>query len=284
LNKQKEGIGWTRLPRYDGSDKYRNGYTWNPVGGCIHDCYWRMPGGKLAECYAKTITERFNLQPDFKEFAWHPERLKQPSKVKKPAGIFLDSMSDLMAHNVPDKYVSQVLDVCRQSPQHIFLLLTKNAPRLLNYDFPPNVWVGVSTPPDIMFGKSLSDKAKKAYLNKALDVLSEVVASIRWMSIEPLNGDYAWVLGDYGLPIDWVTIGAASYGTTIYAPDETYLRNLLVLMIGEKVPIFFKKNMTCSPLAERIWYRDFPTQHYLEHRLYHHKLITQNGVVKLCQA
>lgn len=267
MNEQKKGIGWTRLPLYDGTGGFRKGYTWNPLVGCSHDCYWLMPGGNKAECYAKTITERFSLQPNFKDFVLHPDRLSQPSKIKKASGVFLDSMSDLMSHTVPDDYIRKVLNVCRECPQHIFLLLTKNAPRLLQYEFPPNVWVGVSTPPDFMFGKQLSEPQKESYLRKALNVLSDVKSYIRWMSMEPLNGDYACILYDYELPIDWVTIGAASYGTTYYPPDEVFLRNLIEVLIENDIPIFFKSNMKCSRLSQEIWYSDFPTKQYLEHRL-----------------
>ena len=54
MNRQREpkGIEWTRVHG-------RDGYTWNPTGGCMHGCTWRMPDGSVTECYAKTIAERF---------------------------------------------------------------------------------------------------------------------------------------------------------------------------------------------------------------------------------
>jgi len=147
MNKQKpgKGIEWTN-------------YTWNPIAGCRHGCQWRMPDGSIAECYAKTIAERVaqDFYPDgFESHYWHPDRLDEPSKVRKPSRIFIDSMSDLLGTWVPRDQIIAVLEVCAQNPQHSFQLLTKNAPAIEQWVFPANVWVGVSSPPDFMCGKQL---------------------------------------------------------------------------------------------------------------------------------
>lgn len=140
MNKQgPNGIEWTQ-------------FSWNPVSGCHHACTWTMPDGRVAECYAKTVAERVAMTAYPEGFAhhyWHPERLEEPLKVKKPARIFLDSMSDLMGAWVPDEQIEDVLDICRRASWHQFQLLTKNAPRLLKFNgrIPSNVWVGVSAPP-----------------------------------------------------------------------------------------------------------------------------------------
>ena len=65
MNKQKptsaKAINWTRIFRLlkDGTIIRTDGYTWNPVGGCLHKCEWQMPDGNIATCYAKDIAERF---------------------------------------------------------------------------------------------------------------------------------------------------------------------------------------------------------------------------------
>ncbi len=164
MNKQaksdvKRGIEWTN-------------YTWNPVGGCLHECRWEMPDGTIAECYAETVAERVaqSAYPHgFEYHYWRPEQLAKPLSVTKPSRIFLDSMSDLMGHWIPDEQVEAVLDICRQAHWHSFQLLTKNAPRLLNFKFPPNVWIGMSAPPTFMFGKRLSLAQQARMLNRMLD-------------------------------------------------------------------------------------------------------------------
>jgi protein gp37 len=109
MNKQhkspaRRGIEWTD-------------YTWNPVGGCQHACRWQMPDGSVAVCYAETVAERLATSAyphGFAHHYWRPEILQEPLKVKQPAKIFLDSMSDLMGGWVPDEQVEAVLDICRQ--------------------------------------------------------------------------------------------------------------------------------------------------------------------------
>lgn len=256
MNKQKtspskRGIEWTD-------------FTWNPVTGCQHACEWVMPDNSIAECYAKTIADKFRsdkfMPHGFEAHGFHPERLEEPLKLKTPARIFLDSFSDLMGHWVPDEQVEQVLDVCRQARWHTFQLLTKNAPRLLKFDFPPNVWVGVSAPPSHMFGKPLSHEQQVKMAMAQLHALYQLAhrVPVRWMSIEPLSFDIAetlWGALELATP-DWLVIGAASNGPKTYQPDPAWLRNLLDYA-GEDTPVFFKGNLRGNPAANP-WREEFP--------------------------
>jgi protein gp37 len=220
MNKQKapRGIEWTRIKTEDG---VLDGYTWNPVGGCKHGCEWDMPDGSKAVCYAKTIAERVALGAyphGFEHHYWNAERLNEPLKAKKSAGIFMDSMSDLMGHWVDEKQIRRVLDVCKSADWHVFQMLTKNAPRLLKFVFPENVWVGVSSPPDVMFGKRLSRGQQAQMLKRSLDVLQQVNVPVRWMSFEPLSWDVSTVVANSPNVLNWAVIGAASNGRNEYPP------------------------------------------------------------------
>jgi protein gp37 len=209
MNKQQNGRGGRGIEWCD--------YTWNPVRGCQHGCRWTMPDGTVAECYAETIAERVAQRAyaqGFEHHYWNPNVLDEPLKQKVPSRIFLDSMSDLMGHWVPKEQVEQVLDICRQAHWHTFQLLTKNAPRLKEFDFPPNVWVGVSAPPSIMFGRPLSLDQQTRMLETMLKVLRDIRVPIRWMSIEPLSFDIAPLLVDSNL--QWAVIGAATNGAKAY--------------------------------------------------------------------
>jgi protein gp37 len=248
MNEQKPpaAIEWTRVRNTDGT--VRRGYTWNVVSGCSHDCRWELPDGKVAECYAKTVAEgvaREAYPHGFNHAYWHPERLNEPVKLKEPAGIFLDSMSDLMDTNVPDEHIRAVLDTTWHAPQHVFQLLTKNAPRLRKFEFPPNVWVGVSAPPTWYKGHRLSDDQQRRYVFKALDALQDVSAEVRWMSIEPLSFDIAAVMRSWGsfLPLEWAVIGAASNGRTLYQPAPEWVTSTLALLDANGIPAFMKGNL-----------------------------------------
>ena len=231
MNKQgAKGIEWTD-------------YTWNPVGGCKHGCRWQMPDGSWAVCYAETIAGRFKqaYPHGFSHHYWRPKALAEPHKLEKPARIFLDSMSDLMGHWVPEDQVKEVLAVCRSAHWHTFQLLTKNAPRLLQFEFPSNVWVGVSAPPSVMFDKHLSRAQQLKMLERQLEVLHKLDVPVRWMSIEPLSFDIAPYLED--APLEWAVIGAATNGRCVYQPERVWVENLLALFDARGTPVFFKGNL-----------------------------------------
>ncbi len=135
MNKTK--IEWVRNP--DGTQ----GYTWNPVRGCLHNCPY---------CYGKRMDKRFGdgtFTPTF-----HPERLQEPLKVKKPSRIFVGSMADLFGDwtwnlksggfATTDYVVKCILHTAEQCPQHTFIFLTKNPKGMQGFDFPENCWCGTS--------------------------------------------------------------------------------------------------------------------------------------------
>jgi protein gp37 len=247
MNKQhksatQRGIEWTD-------------FTWNPVGGCKHACRWQMPDGSWAICYAESIAERYKsgYPQGFAHHYWRPQALSEPLKLKKPAKIFLDSMSDLMGNWVPEAQIVQVLETCRQAHWHTFQLLTKNAPRLLSFDFPPNVWIGVSAPPSEMFGKRLSRAQQVRMVERQLEVLAQLRVPVRWMSIEPLSFDIAPLLKD--APLEWAVIGAATNGTRTYQPQREWVENLLAVLDAQGTKVFFKGNLEWD---ESAWREDFP--------------------------
>ena len=242
-SKDRRGIEWTD-------------YTWNPVGGCKHGCRWTMPDGTIAICYAEAVAERVAQDAYPQGFAhhyWRPDSVKEPLKLKKPAKIFLDSMSDLMGYWVPEDQVKEVLEVCRQAPQHSFQLLTKNAPRLLQFEFPPNVWVGVSAPPSMMFGRELSQEQQERMVTRQIEVLRQVNVPVRWMSIEPLSFDIAPLL--VGSELQWAVIGAATNGAKAYQPKPEWVAHVLEVLDAQKTKVFFKGNLEWPQEA---WREDFP--------------------------
>jgi protein gp37 len=248
----------------DGSIKSRSiewtDFTWNSVRGCKHECRWQMPDGTMAVCYAEIIAERVATAAYPNGFSHHyfkPEALQEPLKLKTPSKIFLDSMSDLMGHWVPDEQVEQVLDICRQASHHQFQLLTKNAPRLLKFKFPSNVWVGVSAPPSFMMGKKLSYQQQLRMVERQLEVLKQIQVPVRWMSIEPLSFDIAPLLKDS--PLEWAIIGAATNGNKTYQPNAEWVTHVLDILDQQNTKVFFKGNLDW-PVSE--WREDFPQGQY----------------------
>lgn len=264
MNEQKAPgmIEWTRIRNADGTT--RRGYTWNPIAGCKHDCEWVMPNGQRAECYAKTVAEKFqqHYPQGFAHDYWHPQRLDEPKRVAEGAGIFNDSMADLWGAWVPQDHREQVLQVMRETPQHIYQCLTKNAPGYRRYEgeLPRNMWAGVSSPPDHMLGQDLNDTQKERYLHKALEVLWGLADKhyITWMSFEPLSQDWSKLVEPYLGALAWAVIGAASNGRKEYPPDEAHVRRLIEVLDDQGVAVFFKGNLRSLKWAADNWREDFP--------------------------
>jgi protein gp37 len=81
--------------------------TWNPVRGCT-----KISPGCL-HCYAETFAERFRGVPGHPyeqgfDLRLVPEKLLEPLRWNKPRMIFVNSMSDLFHHDVPEGYIRQV--------------------------------------------------------------------------------------------------------------------------------------------------------------------------------
>jgi protein gp37 len=253
------GIEWTKFVDPDGTE--RRGYTWNPISGCMHACQWQMPDGAIANCYAEDVAHNLAqvaYPHGFEHHYWKPELLVKPGRVHQPSRIFVGSMADVFGHWVPADQIEQVIQVARDCPQHSFQFLTKNPLRTLQFDLPPNAWIGASSPPDFMWNKALNSNQKISLLDRSLKTLAEVKTPVRWMSFEPLSNDYAWLIRRYAGVLQWAVIGAASNGKTLYPPDEKHVRNLVEELDAQGVKVFFKGNLKSLEWAAQNWREEFP--------------------------
>lgn len=252
MNKQRKGpnnrgIEWTD-------------WTWNPTGGCLHGCTWKMPDGSITQCYAKTVAEGLarNAYPHgFEHHYWREHVLGEPLKVQEPSKIFVGSMADLFGHWVPEEQIRSVIDVMRQAHWHTFQTLSKYPNRIPEFNlFPSNVWVGVSLPAGHLMSEAGAARALYAYLKR----MTKIEANIRFMSIEPLWFDAAsvfekWVAEHGRLPFEWMIIGAATNGRLVYQPKAAWVENLLAVVDQFDIPVFFKGNLVWEP-----WREIFPEQ------------------------
>lgn len=170
--------------------------TWNPSTGCN-----KVSAG-CKNCYAETMSKRLQAMgtPGYENgftFTIMPERLEIPLRTRKPTKYFVNSMSDLFHENMPFEFLDRVFDIIKRTPQHTYQILTKREDRLIDYfkdsKVPDNVWMGVSVE---------NQKTKNR-----IDVLREINAKIRFLSLEPLLED----LGELNLgQIHWVIVGGES--------------------------------------------------------------------------
>lgn len=245
-------IDYTKTIHSDGSET--RGSTWNVCGGCFHRCQWEI-NGILVECYAKGSAEGVasKAYPEgFESYYWHSERLKEPLRFTESQKIFWNSMSDLFGSWVPASHIVQVIDIACKAEQHTFLSLTKNPLRMLEFDFPKNVWLGVSMPPDFMLGKKLVQSQKNGMLEKSLDTLQILVEQgyVTWMSFEPLSWNVAEIVSRYSNALKWAVIGAASGNGKKYQPEREHVIKLLEVLDCQDVPVFLKDNLEWNPRRE----------------------------------
>lgn len=259
MNEQKapKGIEWTRY-------KGRRGYTWNPVVGCSHQCEWDMPEGRII-CYAKRQAESGALAKfypnGFAAHYFHPQRLDEPRSLSEPSGIFVSSMGDLFGGQVDKGQIMQVVRAMRETPQHVYFVLTKNPARMRAYvsqtsgtddEMPRNVLLGISMPPDYFSGKYLDDYQKAIWLSGALESLwwLRQRGYVTWMSFEPLSWDVSALVGELPGALQWAVIGAASAADpanprkqVYFPPVPEHLERLHRVLDQRNVPVFHKGNL-----------------------------------------
>jgi protein gp37 len=246
-------------------------WTWAPITGCKHGCQWNMPQGENAICYAKQMVDTMpSLKPYYPNGSGHhyffPQRLREPLTVKAPSRIFVDAMSDICGGWIPQADVLKVMDVMRQAHWHTFQALTKAPHRVHLLDWPKNVWVGVSSPPDVWNNRNTaSERVKRLYLQNTAQNLATVKAkgNTVWMSVEPLSFDITPTLLETGLmgTLDWIVIGAASRGKIKAQPRKQWVINLVLAADICGIPVFMKGNLRNNKAITETaigWREDFP--------------------------
>jgi len=200
--------------------------TWNPSIGCS-----KVTAG-CKNCYAEVMARRLQAMgvPGYEDgfkFKFLPERLNQPISIKKPTKFFVNSMSDIFHEKMSFKDIDKIFAIIKKTPQHCYQILTKRENRMMKYfktrKVPQNVWLGVTVE---------HEKTKHR-----IEVLRNINASIRFISIEPLIGD----IGELNLEgIHWVIVGGES-GVSARPMDPKWAINIQQQCTKQKAAFFFKQ-------------------------------------------
>lgn len=246
--------------------------VWNPTTGCDKV----SPG--CDNCYALTMAKRlkgmgsakYQLDGDPRTsgpgfgLQVHPDVLDQPLRWRKPARVFVNSMSDLFHPRVPDDFIAQVFAVMAVSSRHTHQVLTKRPKRmraLMNQwsdnDVPlraaiARVGLGGWSPsrhilplPNVWLGTSVEDQQRA---DERIPALLHTPAAVRFLSCEPLLGrvdTYPWLRTG---GIHWVIAGGES-GPGHRPMDVDWARNLRDECVQADVAFFFKQHGGARPKA-----------------------------------
>lgn len=251
-------IEWTHAPGFKGE-------SWNPVRGCVKI----SPGCK--NCYASTFAERWRGVPghayeqgfDLRLVGSnldHPVRWSRQRRM-----IFVGSMTDVFQKGVEFEFVDRIFGTmwaceymgAQAYDGHIFQMLTKRPENMLEYLSTDRrlawanaaVRVGGGENPDplhdqvrfaeyvhprIWMGTSVEDKRHGL---PRIDVLRQVPAAVRFLSIEPLLED----LGEIDLTgIHWVLVGGES-GHDARPCAVEWIERIVAQCRRAGVPVFVKQ-------------------------------------------
>lgn len=163
--------------------------VWNPITGCTpvsagcERCYASRMSKRLRGRYGYPADDPFRV-------THHPDRIKEPLKIKKPKRIFVCSMGDLFHKDVSYGFIDKVWGIMSVAPRHTFLILTKRPELMLktisrlkerhcardSSRWPlPNVHLGVSV-------------ENQATADERIPLLLQTPAAKRFVSIEPMLG------------------------------------------------------------------------------------------------
>jgi protein gp37 len=262
--------------------------VWNPTTGCD-----RVSPG-CDNCYALTMAKRLKGMGQAKYqtdgdprtsgpgfgLQVHPDVLDQPLRWRKPARVFVNSMSDLFHPRVPDDFIAQVFGVMATADQHTFQVLTKRPKRMRALLSNDRFWHLVEAEwryhhdgrgmlpswvlPNVWLGTSVEDQQRA---EERIPALLDTPAAVRFLSCEPLLGpvDLAeWLdppcdddpdgLHYYGCGDDapddlhWVIVGGES-GPGHRPMDPAWARGLRDQCVQAGVAFFFKQHGGARPKA-----------------------------------
>jgi len=156
--------------------------SWNPVVGCLHDCY-------NGRCWAKVMARRLCSMGFERYEGFRPKLVEgelSRSDFRPGELIFVSSMGDLFGEWVPRDWILRVLDVVGAHPRTTFFLETKNPSRYREFiaRVPGNVILSAT------IETNLDDVACSVSKAPPPSERYEAMRSIRWLrkhvSVEPV--------------------------------------------------------------------------------------------------
>lgn len=265
--------------------------TWNPIRGCsrvsegCRNCYAERQAarfvkpGQAFHGFAKVVAPRDSLdRVGRRRNGWTGKveliehKLREPLSWRKPAKVFVNSMSDLFHEGLPDRDIDRILLVMEQAHRHTYQILTKRPEVMRGYMAerfgpagsraphpPPNVWLGVSA-------------ENQAAADERIPILLRTPAAVRFVSCEPLLGPislqpwfgvcdhnceaeipgrhWSWCPADRP-PLNWVIVGGES-GPGARGCHLGWIRSIVNDCRTADLPVFVKQ-LGAQPRSATQW-------------------------------
>lgn len=160
-------------------------HTHTHLGGeCPHRCSY---------CYVEN--PRWGRHP---RYQGELRLVENEFKVKYRTGntVFMENMNDLFADEVPDDFITRIIEHCHQWPENTFVFQTKNPGRYLSapVSFPPDSILGCT----IETNRDIPDSISKAPSPSRRMAAMEQVQGRKFITIEPVM-DF-----DTGILAEWI--------------------------------------------------------------------------------
>lgn len=144
--------------------------------GCLH-------------CWAEQQNLRFGNKLPYDnqpvEYVLNEKILQQPLSRKIPTTYFVCDLCDLFHEKVPDRFIGDVFETIRRTPQHIYQILTKRVERMGQAAKSLTAAHGAKHFNHVQWGVSISTQAEDWKIAELL----KISAAMRFVSLEPLLGE-----------------------------------------------------------------------------------------------
>ena len=252
--------------------------SFNPVTGCTpisegcRNCWAARMVKRFPQLHGADDCDHGCTTPHprpFSKIKFHPPRLDQPLRWKRPRRIFVCSMGDLFHEDVKEEWIDHVIGKIYSAPRHTFMVLTKRPKRMCKYVRSRNC--GTWPLPNLCLGVTVENQEMA---DLRIPILLQTPAAKRFVSVEPMLGevdltktvrhygpgeiaegmapldveidtlrgrfDDGWDRGDAGAKLDWVIAGCES-GPGRRPANPDWLRSLRDQCVAAGVPFFLKQ-------------------------------------------
>ncbi|MBA7577152.1 hypothetical protein ES708_18998 [subsurface metagenome] len=210
--------------------------TWNPLAGkCSHEC---------VGCWAAAFAHRHKFSKYQGDPRIDPGQINR--RFEKGDFVFVQTMSDLFAENVPREMILRVLESIKKSPDARFLLLTKNPKRyksVLEF-IPKNCVCGATIETDLD-----NDLANAPSRIERIEAMEDLEYKPKMVSVEPIR---YFTVNFFGMLVsiepEFIAAGYDNYGNNFHEPRLVVTKALINAFEAYGIKVYRKTLRECKKI------------------------------------